>query len=331
MPSGLKRVPDRNPVKVSADFDRPNREHEEILKSGVDVWNKWRKANPNIIPHLAYIRYRGVDFSGCDFDNALLPFSILSRCKFRGATFRGADLRGASLRRADLTNTNLDGAILRHSSLAECIVQGAVFTNCHIYGISAWSLIGKPKDQANMIMKAKIEEAGITIDDIEVAQLIFLLLHNENIRDVINTITSKVVLILGRFTPARKAVLDAIREELRKYDLLPVLFDFDKPSTRDIHETVTTLARLARFVVADITDPKSIPQELVSIVETMPSLPVQPLLQQGQEPWSMYGHIKRYPWVLEIYKYDDLDDLLGALEKKVIAPAEDKAKELTGQ
>ena len=38
------------------------------------------------------------------------------------------------------------------------------------------------------------------------------------------------MLILGRFTPERKAVLDALREELRKRDYLPILFDFDVPA-----------------------------------------------------------------------------------------------------
>jgi hypothetical protein len=37
------------------------------------------------------------------------------------------------------------------------------------------------------------------IDNIKVAQFIYLLLNNKEIRDVIDTITSKAVLILGRF------------------------------------------------------------------------------------------------------------------------------------
>jgi hypothetical protein len=41
---------------------------------------------------------------------------------------------------------------------------------------------------------------------------------------------------IGIRTPERKAVLDALREELRKRDYLPVLFDFDKPASRDITE-----------------------------------------------------------------------------------------------
>jgi hypothetical protein len=85
-------------------------------------------------------------------------------------------------------------------------------------------------------------EPEITVDNIEVAQFIHLLLNNQKIRDVINTITSKAVLILGRFTDERKAVLDALREELRKRNLLPILFDFAIPASRDVTETIKTLA-----------------------------------------------------------------------------------------
>jgi hypothetical protein len=36
-------------------------------------------------------------------------------------------------------------------------------------------------------------------------------------------------------------VLDALREELRKRNYLPILFDFSVPAARDITETVTLL------------------------------------------------------------------------------------------
>src|ERR1700748_34107 len=99
-----------------------------------------------------------------------------------------------------------------------------------------------------------------TVDNIEVAQFVYLMLNNQKVRDVIDTITTKVVLILGRFTAKRKKVLDALREELRKHDSLPILFDFDVPKRQNITETVTLLARMARFIIADLTDPSSIPQ-----------------------------------------------------------------------
>jgi hypothetical protein len=68
-----------------------------------------------------------------------------------------------------------------------------------------------------------------------------LLIYNEKLRKVIDAITSKVVLILGRFTAERKAVLDAMREALRKRDLLPAIFDFAIPASRDVTETVKVL------------------------------------------------------------------------------------------
>jgi hypothetical protein len=95
----------------------------------------------------------------------------------------------------------------------------------------------------------------ITVDNVEVAQFIYLLLHNEKIREVIDTIAKKAVLILGRFAGERKAVLDAIREKLRRQNYLPILFDFEKPASRDLTETISTLAHMARFIIADLTEP----------------------------------------------------------------------------
>ena len=82
----------------------------------------------------------------------------------------------------------------------------------------------------------------ITVGNLEVAQFIHLLLHNKKIRDVINTVANKAVLILGRFTKERKEILDAIAEKLRHLDFVPIIFDFKKSESHDIIETVKTLA-----------------------------------------------------------------------------------------
>ena len=193
--------------------------------------------------------------------------------------------------------------------------------------MSAWNLNLEGATQADLII-TKDDQAEITVDNLEMAQFIYLLLNNDRIRHVIDTITSKVVLILGRFTPERKAVLDALREELRKRDYLPVLFDFERPAGQTITETVSLLARMARFVVADITDAKSIPQELGVIVPDLPSVPVQPLLLEGSGEYSMFEHFRRYPWVLPMHVYGFPEQLIADLGERVINPAEAKAKEL---
>jgi hypothetical protein len=153
------------------------------------------------------------------------------------------------------------------------------------------------------------------------------MLHNQKIREVIDTITSKAVLILGRFTPERKKVLDALREELRKHNYLPILFDFEVPAEGNITETVTLLARMARFIIADLTDPSSIPQELQAIVPHLAKR-VQPMLEGASRPYAMFRDYRMYDWVLPVHRYEGLKPLLATLAEKVIAPAEEKVKDL---
>jgi len=83
--------------------------------------------------------------------------------------------------------------------------------------------------------------------------------HNQKIRDAIDTIGKKGVLLLGRFTSGRITVLERLRDELRKRDFLPIIFNFDKPETKNFTETVRLLAGMSRFVIVDITNPRSAP------------------------------------------------------------------------
>ena len=58
------------------------------------------------------------------------------------------------------------------------------------------------------------------------------------------------------------------------------------------------------------------------------TVPIQPLLQASADEYEMFTHWKKFSWVLPVYRYRDLDDLLASLPEKVIAPAEAKVKEL---
>ena len=334
-----------------------NDEHVALLMQGVAAWNKWRAENANIRPDLNGTDLSGAslfqadlsganliaanlsgakliranlfraDLSGANLIAANLSGARLIRANLGGADLRLANLGGADLRDANLSGANLAGATLQNSALVDTDLTGADLTGCSIHGVSAWGLKLERTKQQNLVI-TRMNEPEITVDNIEVAQFVYLLLHNEKIRDVIDTITSKAVLILGRFTDERKAVLDAIREELRKRDYLPILFDFDKPANRDLTETISLLARMARFVVADITDAKAIPQELNVIVPDLPSVPVQPLLLRESSEFGTFEHYARYPWVLPLYRYEAPDQLIAALGEHVIEPAERKALEM---
>lgn len=275
--------------------------------------------------------YRGKNLQGANLAEAKLDGVDFTEADLSGAILRDADLTGAilaatNLTGADLSGADLSGANLNRTILVETNLERAILTDCSVYGCSAWNLRLIGANQRDLVITPD-DEPKITVDNLEVSQFIYLLLNNERIRDVINTITSKVVLILGRFTDERKAVLDAIREELRRHDYLPVLFDFEKPASRDKTETVSTLAHMARFVIADITDAKSIPHELMKIVPALPSVAVQPLLLATQSEYGMFEDFRRFPWVLEPFLYDNETMLLASLKEKVIEPAKAKAKE----
>ena len=288
---------------------------EEANLSGANLSDaNLREANL-IKANLSGANLSGVDLTDADFRAANLS----------DANLREADLIFADLSGADLSRTTLQGADLSAASLVEANLTNADLTSCCVYGVSAWELKLEGTKQQNLVITHG--EPAITVDDIEVAQFVYLLLHNERIRGVIDTITSKAVLILGRFTDARKAVLDALREELRKHNYLPILFDFSVPATRDITETVSLLARMARFIIADLTDPSSIPKELEAIVPSL-AVPVQPLLEGASRPYSMFKDYWKYEWVLPVYRYEGLEPLLATLAEKVIAPAEGKVKAL---
>ena len=270
---------------------------------------------------------RNASLTSANLERASLQESHLANANLRNSNLFGADLEGANLSRANLSEANLSeanlsganlsganlsGADLISALLVDVDLTGADLTGCRIYRVSAWGLKLEETKQQNLIITPQ-NEPTVTVDNIEVAQFIYLMLNNEKVRDVIDTITSRAVLILGRFTDERKAVLDALREELRKRNYLPILFDFSVPAARDITETVSLLARMARFVVADLTDAKSIPQELAVIVPDLPSVPVQPLLLEGSAEYGMFEHFKRYPWVLETYRYASSERLIAGL------------------
>jgi uncharacterized protein YjbI with pentapeptide repeats len=259
----------------------------------------------------------GADLRSADLFSANLANANLSKANLEGADLFCANISGANLSGADLSITNMINVDLRYANLS----------GCRVYGVSAWNARVEEANQSNLVI-TPYGEPVITVDNLEVAQFIYILLHSEKIRNVIDTITSKVVLILGRFSKDRKLVLDAIREELRERDYLPILFDFEKPKSRNITETIKILAGMARFVIADITDAKSIPQELQAIVPDFPSVPVQPIILSSDFEYGMFDDFRRYPWVLEIHQYNDIDDLLKELGEKVVVPAENRAKEL---
>lgn len=265
------------------------------------------------------------DLSGATLINARLWKADLTAAKLAAADLCDANLTMATLRETDLGGANLQGAELIYAVLVETNLRQANLAGCYIYGISAWDVQLEGANQAGLVITFPNEPA-IAIDTLDLAQFIYLLLYNKTIHEFIRGVTSSIVLILGRFTPERKPVLDAIRDELRRRHYAPVLCNFEQSLSHDFSEKVGTLARAARFIIADLTPHKSISRELRAILPNT-QVPVQPLLNGMRRLYNMFPDFKQYPQVLPAYHYKSLADLLASFEEKVIKPAEERASE----
>jgi hypothetical protein len=87
---------------------------------------------------------------------------------------------------------------------------------------------------------------------------------------------------------------------------------------------------MCRFVIADLTGARRIPQELSHIIPNFPSVPVQPIILASQREYGMLEHWRQFRRVLPEYPYADSKQLLENFETAVIHPIENWQKESAG-
>ncbi len=284
--------------------------------TGADLRHaKLRTAN------LTASRLDGAKLGDADFSKA-----SLNAARVHDAPAVAADFHGANLRLADFSGSDLRFASFHNASLTRAKFKGARLDGCRVFGASVWDVDLEGASQKGLIITPP-DEPEITVDNFKVAQFVYLLLNNQEIRDVIDTITSRAVLILGRFSANRKTVLDALREALRGRGYSPILFDFEKPASRSYRETISTLAHMSRFVIADLTEAKVVLQELERIVPDLPSVPVQPILQaKARETSVVETDYSPYPWFLPVIRYRSSADVARKPLDAILAAADSAAK-----
>jgi hypothetical protein len=97
----------------------------------------------------------------------------------------------------------------------------------------------------------------------------------------------------------------------------------------DFTETVELLPRLSKFVIADVTKPKSTPLELQATVPKI-MIPFQPIIQQGAEPFAMLQDLwnKYRDWVFGLIVYSSVDNLVEKMDDEIITPMEKRSDDL---
>ena len=114
-----------------------NEEHIEILKQGVEAWNRWRQQNGDTRPDLqgaalSEFELTGINFSRANLGGANLVGATLDKAVMLVATLFNANLGAADLSEANLAGANLSNANLRRAKLARSSLYDAVLTEANL-------------------------------------------------------------------------------------------------------------------------------------------------------------------------------------------------------
>jgi hypothetical protein len=121
----------------------------------------------------------------------------LAEASLAGANLRGADLGSATLCGADMRRADLRGTSLASANVSYADLTGADLTGCRVHGVSAWRVkVDKKTKQRGLVVSAW-DEPEVTIDNIEVAQFAYLLLHDDGLHDRLRDAIGPVVSRLG--------------------------------------------------------------------------------------------------------------------------------------
>jgi hypothetical protein len=303
------------------------------------------------LANLAAAKCEGADFSGASLDNTTLYKARLQGARFLsydgfsaslqaadlyGAVLQDARLYGANLEGANLTYANLDGADLRNANLDGAIfsatsIRGAKLSGASVDGVVArYVRADENTDQRNLRarfnvwitrpgwLRAKEQVVG----DLRVASFLGDLESHAAVSHLVTAGSASVVLILGRFTAGRRRVLRHIEEALRRRGKIPKVFDFPGPKKHEFTDTVRFIASMSEFIIADLTNPRSVPLELQAIVPDL-MVPVVPIVEAGKPIFSMFGDLRRkYFWVLQPVSYRSGRELVLHFDEEVIGPVE---------
>ena len=149
-----------------------NPEYLEFLKQGVEVWNKWRKDNPD-----AKINLRGADLCRANLVRVDFHMVNLSEADLLEVDLWGANLKGADLRKANLSEANLSEADLWEANLSEADLGKAILLAANLTGadLRQANLLAVNLSESNLfgadLRKANLSEANLVRVDFYIANL----------------------------------------------------------------------------------------------------------------------------------------------------------------
>lgn len=277
--------------------------------SGLSVYNAFAEGL-----HLRNATFEGTRFEEGDFSRADFSGSTFRSTMFNKTILTGATFDGATFVNCNLNRVNLVGASFRVKEITETVV----------YGIAAWDLqTSADMKQSKLVIERTYEfysdlvqqgKVPMTVDDIELAQFVYYLSNHKKMRDTLNILNDRGVLLLGRFKEGGLERLYAMREWLQRKGYMAMIFDFARPDNLSLTETVVTMAGLSKFVVVDLSG-SSVPAELQAILGQIK----KPVLACG-DPYALFPDLADQTSLVVVEGDDsnllsDLEDSLPELER----------------
>lgn len=293
--------------------------------------------------NLSDANLRGADLHYGDFRGAVCSeATYLAHADLHEANFAGAKMVAANLSRADLTKTRFDGANLQEANLSDAIFDETSLLGTNLQdAMVAGSFIRRVKtdDRTNQL--------GLCVDvhvawdrpkgemilfdepnDIRVAQFHNIVDEQGSVGKLLAATTNRVVLILGRFLPQQKKVLDCLKKALEARGKIAVIYDFPSPENREISDTVRFIAGMSEFIVVDLTNASSVPLELQATIPDL-MIPVLPIVKSGEAVFAMFSDLqRRYSWIQPTVSYKDAAELVKHVDDAIIARARNAAEQI---
>jgi uncharacterized protein YjbI with pentapeptide repeats len=255
-----------------------------------------------------------------------LNWAKLEKCNFSGARIGSTTLDHVDLTDARLTRADLRGATLNFVTMVRTHVEDATFRGCSITGLTAYDLRGVPRDESQLLVTGA-QGLKAQVDFLEAAQFISLL-RSERLGVALDRIEPKLVLILGRFKPERKRVLEELRDAMTATGWVALVFDF--PAPKGITPTFKVMAAVCGWVIADVTDASEVRNEIAHIAREHPSVPIRPILQDRRKEWLGLNELRKTGAnIAPTFRYRDTAHLLASIDEALIAPVRDYLDQLT--
>nr|WP_319375520.1 pentapeptide repeat-containing protein [uncultured Methanoregula sp.] len=265
---------------------------------------------------------RDANLNNSNISNADFTWTNLRSSKIQDAIIYNTNMSRANMSWAELQGTKFNETDFTYSLFVESDINKTVFENCTIYGISAWDLKGSPKKISNLTI-TKPHEPKITIDSLEFAQFMYFLINNKDIHKILSGIKSKIVLIMGHYSNNNSDIIDVIFTQLKNFNKVPVLLDFDKPLKKEFFPTLRVLAQLSQFIIADISDVKGVGPALSMFLPQLSSVPIIIIKNKNTEKDSILEKVfDSYSNISPIVYFNDKFEINEVFKNKIIYPAE---------